>query len=263
MKCFADTPCTDEAWLERLEEMQSEEDAPETGTTTAVASTACANREDCPRGQFCAESALGGRYCAKCLPNGTGCSTEQVCAASPDGELMCYDKQTPAENANVQQWQMRWEDPPAEQSRPALATAYRNPEGNKYFCGVSYETVTRSCLQSKPCENGVATDHCPQGEGCFSQAACREEYAWYDALIYGESTRMSFAAIDISVEMFSQEELEALRLPLGDSPQERDGENDGDWNGAGNIVLLNPATARRGSATFLCLAFALGGFFVM
>jgi hypothetical protein len=54
---------------------------------------------------------------------------------------------------------------------------YTNPQGNNFFCGMTFSSVELRCLQSKPCPNGFASEHCAAMEGCFRVSKCGLEYA--------------------------------------------------------------------------------------
>ena len=123
MKCIAETPCNDEAYLDWLRKKQqpasgnppssavaSSKPAPQQSpqaplsqpTTAAVIgdSKRCGNNRDCPAGQFCniEQAGLAG-FCGQCVTNtGMGCSVDEVCRTSSctspmTGPAKCYNKE--------------------------------------------------------------------------------------------------------------------------------------------------------------------------
>jgi hypothetical protein len=57
---------------------------------------------------------------------------------------------------------------------------YKNPEGNKFFCGDMFSTIMHQCLRSKPCPgglSGVCDDNTSSNiQGCFKAPECTAEY---------------------------------------------------------------------------------------
>lgn len=62
-------------------------------------------------------------------------------------------------------------------SGAGTAAMYNNPDANSFFCGYDYYSIKGTCLVSKPCPGGIASDFCEANEGCFSVVECRAEYA--------------------------------------------------------------------------------------
>mmetsp|Transcript_8489 Transcript_8489/g.18999 ORF Transcript_8489/g.18999 Transcript_8489/m.18999 type:complete len:903 (+) Transcript_8489:307-3015(+) len=65
-------------------------------------------------------------------------------------------------------------------SNSADVAMYQNPEGNQFFCGMTYVETTEQCSQgklAKPCPNGIRSMYCSEKEGCFLARSCTTEYA--------------------------------------------------------------------------------------
>ena len=124
MKCIAETPCNEDAYLDWLREKQQQpasvnspssavaaskpapQQSPQTSlsqpTPAAVTgdSKRCGNNRDCPAGQFCniEQAGLAG-FCGQCVTDtGVGCSVEEVCRTSSctspmTGPAKCYNKE--------------------------------------------------------------------------------------------------------------------------------------------------------------------------
>ena len=105
MNCIADAPCSDQAYLNFLRGEQqasnngsfegevivvSSKPIPSKTTSTNGIGGRCSSDRYCSFGQFCnqPDSEMGG-YCGDCLPNGRGCSTEQVCRTSGYKKMVC------------------------------------------------------------------------------------------------------------------------------------------------------------------------------
>lgn len=136
----------------------------------------CRSDRDCPIGQFCNRpgSAPGGEFgrCGFCLPNGMGCPVQQVCNLE---ELAC---ESPNQTSVQQGTTMN--DGTGLNGVDQISM-YRNPDGNKFFCGVTYTMISQRCLRSKPCPSGIASAHCSDGEGCYFVPICATEYSETDA----------------------------------------------------------------------------------
>mmetsp|Transcript_10697 Transcript_10697/g.18978 ORF Transcript_10697/g.18978 Transcript_10697/m.18978 type:complete len:355 (+) Transcript_10697:110-1174(+) len=159
MNCIADAPCSDQAYLDFLRGEQqasnngsfegevivvSSKPIPSKTTSTNGIGGRCSSDRYCSFGQFCnqPDSEMGG-YCGDCLPNGRGCSTEQVCRTSGYRKMVCESQTQTTQQA-------------AETVDGAM---YQNPE-----------------VQSKPCPAGVASIDCSGNEGCFFAPSCTTEY---------------------------------------------------------------------------------------
>ncbi|KAL9186471.1 hypothetical protein ACHAXT_005709 [Thalassiosira profunda] len=179
---------------------------PSQPTPAAAATTSsngkCSSNNDCGMGKFCDQG-----HCGECLPsNGAGCAAEEYCSSTAS----CHNDHVPraakchkradldsdcemrlnemGATCNVQTMvcesakQTTTPDaaaaaePVAETSGGMAGTApaaYENPDGNYFFCGESYAALSNTCLQSKPCPGGFASDHCADHEGCFSAPHCK------------------------------------------------------------------------------------------
>jgi hypothetical protein len=86
MNCIAETPCTDEEYLDWLRDKQAKvaaeaAEADASGLTSDEGNEYCMNDDDCDTGLMCNKG-----YCGQCLDDGTGCSMEQICKPNTCGE---------------------------------------------------------------------------------------------------------------------------------------------------------------------------------
>lgn len=174
--------------------------------------TSCILHSDC-HNQLCGlpNSGFEG-ICVDCLfSNHIGCRASQICVVSfSTGMPSCQEKpavattstttSTTSSSSTTTTIEQLEEDPNEIMILSqglSMQTQYQNPSDNVYFCGRTYESITDSCLQSKPCPSGIAAIDCGHEEGCFAHSECQAEYEVVGATITGPDESMNaFAAFD-------------------------------------------------------------------
>jgi hypothetical protein len=184
--------------------------------------TSCTLHSDC-HNQLCGlpNSGFEG-ICVDCLfSNHIGCRASQICVVSlSTGMPSCQEKPavattstttstTSSSSTTIEQL----EEDPSEimilSQGLSMQTQYQNPSDNVYFCGRTYESITDSCLQSKPCPSGIAAIDCGHEEGCFAHSECQTEYEAVGATITGpEESMNAFAAFDTTWDDANRDGLE-------------------------------------------------------
>lgn len=86
MNCIAETPCTDQTYLDWLLNNQSSngaEGGQETNMQSEQTQFQCSSNDDCAPGLFCYQLIDGqGGTCGECQLNGMGCAVEEFCRIS-------------------------------------------------------------------------------------------------------------------------------------------------------------------------------------
>jgi len=244
MNCIAETPCSDESYLDWLSHEQANNGSGEQAVVESKPKSSndsnsqansgsgeqalamskpgpsndnksCLSSRDCQtsRMKFCHQPDPGQwGHCGECLPNGMGCSVDEVCRTdgcqnskmNAHGVAKCYtiwglDRDCVMKSndinakCNLTKMECEAQIQAAEQethtaiSQPPLVNPnvgldlvgvplYQNPEGNSFFCGYIYTEISPKCLQSKPCPGGYASGNCAEKEGCFLVPSCRTQY---------------------------------------------------------------------------------------
>jgi len=212
MNCIAETPCTDEEYLDWLRQKQaSNGSGNDVANPSSGEKEACATNDQCSPGEFCNYG-----FCGECSildnSNHMGCSTDQVCKTAGCqvvqawGRTRCYniadldiecedltgisgstcntDKMicefgsvaVNNDNDGVNEEVNGLEEKEEDFNAGSTGALFDNPEGNTFFCGFTYYAILDMCLQSKPCPGGFGTGICADDEGCFNVEQCQNEY---------------------------------------------------------------------------------------
>ncbi len=127
MNCIAETPCTDQTYLDWLANNGIPEEGGEQEAIVQSEQTQCSSNEDCEFGLFCYQLIEGqGGTCGECQLNGMGCAVEEFCRISG-----CQ----------------------TEQDRMGVSKCYTRDELN-YDCGMRLDDASAECnTESMACES--------------------------------------------------------------------------------------------------------------
>ena len=169
----------------------------------------CKLHSDCPN-QLCGlpNSGFEG-MCVDCLFNNhIGCRASQICILSFETNMPVCDNRPLSTSSTTTTTTTTTTTSTTSVTTTDSATTtqtqdntsnfmYLNPPDNQYFCGLTYSSITDTCLESKPCPTGIAAIHCGLQEGCFAHLPCQSQYEEEGAIETGSSDSMSaFAAFD-------------------------------------------------------------------
>lgn len=160
MNCIAETPCTDEEYLDWLRDKHTKVVAEAVENEALKGNEYCMDDDDCNTGLLCNRG-----ICGQCLDDGTGCSMEQICKPAACGEvqvpgpMQCFTASDMDEACRIKldntkavcDFDEMGCEIPAEKNEqsqneetlvldssnsiPYGESKYENPDGNSFFCG--------------------------------------------------------------------------------------------------------------------------------
>ncbi|KAL3809756.1 hypothetical protein ACHAXA_011429 [Cyclostephanos tholiformis] len=178
MGCIADTPCSDETYLEYLRERQQEYGAGDSPPTMSTSSSPPTDRTTSAMISF-GSSLSDATTLTTTSSVPTTATTVSMSSSSPSSITTVATILTIASSPPTTASTLSMSSPSSStitQVTAMMTSLYENPTENMYFCGLTYADILVRCLESKPCPTGVAADFCESTEGCFAAPTCTEEY---------------------------------------------------------------------------------------